>query len=816
MSLEAIMPIAVHFEYRTGLRHIVLRDVRLAGSWDDQGRPSAQWSSVPMEPFVADDGCPAFRATVRLDDAAQGATLRWSVTTATDAGTVSAMPTEQSVGSSSDQHREFVLRGADQVERYHLTHCRRLGANPVFGDDGERVRFAVWAPNARTVELVRATLSGPNNEKGGYIFDDGRDVDTATAMHRDDDGVWTTVAAELPGGGAWSDYDHTLYMYRITRDDGTIAYRTDLFSRCQIGSGNVDPARGPSWCGCRKSLDGTKSCSVVVDPARITKAFESCVFPETEWTPEEAFWRDEYDPANPVPRRLEDLIIYELHVDGLAAGRGPRGTLKDAMAFLPYLRRLGVNAVELMPLAEYEGWASWGYGSSHYLAIEYAGGGRDQFKWFVRECHRHGIAVIMDVVYNHYIADAERAEWAYDSTAPERNIWYWYEGRPQDYSFPEGGYIDNDSTGWAPRFWEENVRKLFISSAAMLVDEFHVDGFRVDQTTSLHAYAKLHADGRPANGARIFGQKFLREWTRTMRLVRPDVILIAEDHSGWPAVTQPTAAGGLGFDAAWYAEFYHQLVGDATNDSARARLLKFAGYGDDRPLNMTWFAGTLAASTHGHVVYHESHDEAGNSSYEENGHKVYSARTIVTAVNGAPLVGATRGFAEARTRVIAALGLLGPATPMFFMGEEVGAREPYRYNDFIGHREDFEALAEGEGARLLAFYRAVIALRRGSAALRSHALDILHVHDANRVLAVRRADAGQELVVVASLNNHAFADGYRIQHPLLADGSWREVLNSDAAAFGGGGLENIGPVASGHGALTVRLAANTVAVLQRV
>ena len=86
-----------------------------------------------------------------------------------------------------------------------------------------------------------------------------------------------------------------------------------------------------------------------------------------------------------------------------------------------------------MPLAEYDGWTSWGYGNSHYLAIEYAGGGRDQFKYFIRACHRYGIAVIMDVVYNHYTPNAERAQWAYDSNAPERNIYYWYEGLVSDY-----------------------------------------------------------------------------------------------------------------------------------------------------------------------------------------------------------------------------------------------------------------------------------------------------------------------------------------------------------------------------------------------
>ena len=279
-----------------------------------------------------------------------------------------------------------------------------------------------------------------------------------------------------------------------------------------------------------------------------------------------------------------------------------------------------------MPTSEFEGWTSWGYGTSHYLAIEYAGGGRDQFKHFVRECHRRGIAVLLDVVYNHYTHDGERAQWAYDSTTPENNIYYWYEGRASDYPNANppghGGYIDNMSTGYAPRYWEEIVRKLFISSAAMLVSEFHLDGFRVDQTTSIHSYAVLHANGAAATTARIFGGKFLREWTRTLRLLRPNVFLIAEDHSGWAAVTQSGEQGGLGFDATWYADFYHHLIGDAQNDSSRARLLKFAGYGDNRELRMSWFAGALTESATAKVVYHESHDEAGNSYYMENGQEV--------------------------------------------------------------------------------------------------------------------------------------------------------------------------------------------------
>src|SRR5208337_4882752 len=115
------------------------------------------------------------------------------------------------------------------------------------------------------------------------------------------------------------------------------------------------------------------------------------------------------------------------------------------------------------------------------------------------------------------------------------------------------------------------------------------------------------------------------------------------------------------------------LIGDAQNDPSRARLLKMAGYGDDRPLDITKFADTLEQSANGKLIYHESHDEAGNSYYEEGGQRIYSARTIMVAVNDAPLVGETRHYAEGRVHFAAAQTLLGPGIPMFFMGEEVGA-----------------------------------------------------------------------------------------------------------------------------------------------
>jgi 1,4-alpha-glucan branching enzyme len=778
-----------------------------------------------MTEFSAEDGCPAFRAAVNLDDSQIGQTFRWGVNVDTpQRPNVWGIPTEVNDATSTERYRSFTLDGADQTERYYLTHCRRLGANKldVDGQPLPAIRFAVWAPNAQDVVTVVGERSG------GYIWSDSRNpgdrgITAVYPMGRGDGGLWQTEVTPGSPLARFVDFDHQPYMFRITKDDGSIAYRTDLYSRCQIGSGdknpeNPRPGEAP-WNGSRQDLDGSKSCSVVIDPERVAELFAEVdgngrlVWPETRWLSEEEFWQNEFNSERPLPTRLEDLVVYELHVHGLGLDRGvDHGTLEDAMRLLDYLVDLGVNAIELMPMAEFQDRLNWGYSSSHYMAIEYSGGGRDQFKHFVRACHRRGIAVILDVVYNHYTFDSERAEWAYDSNAPENNMYYWYEGRASDWPNVNGGYIDNGSSGWAPRFWEEMVRQMFVSSAAALVSEFHFDGFRVDLTTAIHRDAVAHGDGRPINNARLFGQKFLREWTRTLRLIRPNVFLIAEDHSGWSAVTQSPDQGGLGFDATWDAAYYHHLIGDAQNDPSRARLLKMAGYGDDRELRVTWFAGALANSGNGKVIYHESHDEAGNSYYEEGGQRVYSARTIAVAVNDAALIGDTRRYAETRVHFAAGITLLAPNSPMFFMGEEVGASRPYRYVDFANARENFYALRQGAGANLFRFYQNLIQLRLLHPALRSPNIDILHSHDANRILAFRRWQGAEELLVVGSLNNSPFAGGYRIQDARIADGQWREILNSDATNYGGQGLINPDPISSQGGVVTPVVPANSIVV----
>jgi 1,4-alpha-glucan branching enzyme len=521
----------------------------------------------------------------------------------------------------------------------------------------------------------------------------------------------------------------------------------------------------------------------------------------------ESFWAHEFAPDRKLPTRIEDLVIYELHVGALGFGKPGPGTLDDATDFVRHLAELGVNAVELLPIAEFDDAASWGYGTSHFFAVDEAAGGTDALRRFVRACHRRGIAVILDVCYNHFDANAERAEWAYDSNDPARNSYYWYEGKPADYPNPDGGYIDNLSSGFAPRFDQEMVRQLFISSAASLVTECHVDGFRLDQTTSIHAYPALHANGQHCGRAAAFGVKFLRQWTRTMRLLRPGLFLSAEDYSGWSALTEPSLDGdGLGFDATWYGDFQHNLV--EFDGGGYGELVKQAGFGDDRALAMGDFAGALRASGSSKVTYNESHDDCGN--------RQGSARTIVLAVNGAPLADDTRRWAEARVRFAAGMALLSAGTPMFFMGEEVGAEKPYRYNDFLQNREDIAGLASGSGSFLLRYYQDLIALSEGNAAIRSRNVEVSLVDDASRVIAFHRWDGAQEMLVAGSLNNRPFGAGYTLRGDRLGDAAWTEMFNSDAAEYGGWNVGNDGAtLRAAGGTLTVVIPAAGLVVFRR-
>jgi 1,4-alpha-glucan branching enzyme len=163
--------------------------------------------------------------------------------------------------------------------------------------------------------------------------------------------------------------------------------------------------------------------------------------------------------------------------------------------------------------------------------------------------------------------------------------------------------------------------------------------------------------------------------------------------------------------------------------------------------------------------------------------------------------------------------MLSAATPMFLMGEEIVAQKLVRYDNVAQSKEDLFGERAGAGARMFRFYQDLIRLRRGNRAVRSHNIDVVHADDSSRVIAFTRRDGSSDVLVVASLSNHPFTDGYVIEtgSDRLPDGPWRETFNSDSSRYGGSDVGNsAGSISASDGRIDVRLPANGFVVLQRL
>jgi 1,4-alpha-glucan branching enzyme len=205
-----------------------------------------------------------------------------------------------------------------RATRTSISPTRAGWARAVFRDNSQAadLRFAVWAPNATAVDVV---FGKPDN---GYISDDGTGIDRDAkvfSLTKGDDAIFQS--AVIPDFAA---FEGAPYMYRLTNAQGQTVFRTDLFSREQIGRGGVDPTGG-AFTGDPSTLDGTKGCSLVRSIDTVAK---DVAHPEGERIPVSEFWATEFTPGLTVPSRIEDLIIYELHVNSLAAGENRPGNLQ--------------------------------------------------------------------------------------------------------------------------------------------------------------------------------------------------------------------------------------------------------------------------------------------------------------------------------------------------------------------------------------------------------------------------------------------------------------------------------------------------------
>ncbi|MGA8477902.1 MAG: hypothetical protein WB696_08090, partial [Chthoniobacterales bacterium] len=210
------MPKAVRFVFNTGISRPVFSNVRLSGSWDSSGNPSANWSSTPMQAITGTDGCPAFEATVNLNEAQAGQQFQWGITLdAPNNPNIWGIMTEVADPNSSNRYRVFNLDASPGVQevQYYFSHGRRLGAQKIYTAAGAppQIVFSVWAPNAQAVSVV---FGNPAN---GYIDDDGGGIDPAMPViplaksaAGNWDGEWLSDAALY----RFSDFVGKPYMFR--------------------------------------------------------------------------------------------------------------------------------------------------------------------------------------------------------------------------------------------------------------------------------------------------------------------------------------------------------------------------------------------------------------------------------------------------------------------------------------------------------------------------------------------------------------------------------------------------------------------------
>jgi len=450
-----------------------------------------------------------------------------------------------------------------------------------------------------------------------------------------------------------------------------------------------------------------------------------------------------WDDADFVTPPFEDLIIYELHVgtfSGYNDGLNRMGRFRDIVdAHLDHLLYLGVNAVELMPITEFDYYESWGYNPIENWAPENAYGSPADLKYTIDRLHQHGIAVLLDVCYNHF--------------SPSGNFMWYYDGTQI--------YFDNPAveTPWGSQaaFWKQEVKDYYADNVLHWLDEYHVDGFRMDATRYMRDNA-IFPGGYPD------GWALMQRINHNIDARKIDAISIAEELPNDPWITYTTGAGGAGFDSQWH---------DSFNDNVRQEIFD-AGYGDPEMSKVRDAITDSSYPNKTHLTrYVESHDEAAQG------------RLAVAIDSGNPY----SLWAQGRSKLAQGLTLLVPGIPMFLQGGEW--LESIAFGSGYSNRIDWSK-AVGRAPMTL-FFRDLINVRKTNCGFRSNAgYEIHHVDDYNNVIALHRwCNDGNDLIVVASLNN---SDLYNSQIGFPQSGTWYELLNSQAGAYLGNNVGNGGSV----------------------
>ena len=369
-------------------------------------------------------------------------------------------------------------------------------------------------------------------------------------------------------------------------------------------------------------------------------------------------WHDEHWRGP----ELTQYIIYELHV-GTATSEG---TFEALIPMLGALKEFGVTVVELMPVAEFPGNRNWGYDGVYPFAAHHAYGGPEGLKKLVDACHRTGLAVMLDVVYNHL--------------GPEGN--YLDDFGPyftDAYSTPWGRAVNFDGAD------SDHVRRYFLENARYWIRDCHIDGLRVDAVHGIYDFSAC---------------PFLSELTQLVQkeaeIQKRPIQCIAESDLNDTRVIRPVRSGGLGFDAQWNDDFHHALHSLLTGE----RTGYYADFGTIADLAKAWRSG---------YVYDGRYSVARRRRHGNDSRSEPAGRFVVCSQNHDQVGNRMRGERLSQLvtfdqlKLAAACVLLSPYIPLLFMGEEYA--EPAPFNYFVSHTDPglVEAVRNGRKKEFSAF-----------------------------------------------------------------------------------------------------------------
>jgi len=570
--------------------------------------------------------------------------------------------------------------------------------------------FGARVIEQENVRGVRFVVWAPNARSVRVVGDfNGWNGDANPMQRLGDIGVWQTFVPGLESGA--------LYKFQIENSDGHHSLKADPFA-----------------------------AAAELSPGTASRVFE----PQYKFN--DAAWMQTRAASDPW---REPMSIYEVHLGSWRHLGEPLSYRNLAPALADYVTGMGFTHVELMPVMEHPFGGSWGYQVTGYYAPTARYGSPDDFRYFVDYLHNRGIGVIVDWVPAHFPKDAF-ALGRFDGTALFEHL----DARQGEH--PDWGtFVFN--------FGRTEVRNFLLGSALCWLDEFHIDGLRVDAVASMLYLDYSRQDGQWV--ANKFGGRenleaidFIRELNAVAHRRHPGVLMIAEESTAWPAVSRPTDTGGLGFGFKWNMGWMHDTLAYFSRDPVYRR------YHHDQ------LSFSLVYAWNENFILPFSHDEV-----------VHGKGSMLDKMPG------DRWQKHANLRSLYAFMWAHPGKKLLFMGSEFG-----QWREWSEERQlDWELLGHADHAGM---QRLVGDLNRrylGEPALweadhEPAGFEWIEAHANNdNVLAFMRMapSTGNKVLCVCNLSSVP-RNGYRLGAPV--QGRYEEILNTDAAIYGGSNLGNGG------------------------